>query len=264
MHAHNIQTLHATPTHTTPMHATPTCTTPTVSVALPTCSTFGNNLVRATGTQAPGLYTNILNLASCAGNATAWNLCYYSGTSEATMVSYFAVYRPPPTAGASYSLVGSVATYSATRNLAIPYVCDHIPIPQSQQYAVQPGDVLTVCLKKVGSGYQGMVAHVAGASVLMASSDCTSPGAMTPTLNIAVGFVSVADITIHISMGKVELLFGYPYMSGGNLGRCLWQVPVSSTPSSYSTPPLSTPHIFTPSSPPHLSSLRPLPSNRRE
>eukprot|EP00731_Ephydatia_muelleri_P015162 Em0008g882a len=175
-----------------------------VHAALPTCDTFGNNLVQATGTQAPGLYTNIGNAASCAGNATAWNVCYYSARSDRTMISYFAVYRPAT--GSNYRRIGSAATYTATRNTAITYVCDRVPIPQSDQYVVQPQDVLAVCLKSVGSGYQGMVASpVTGASVLMATSACASANtAMANNLNIGVGFNTISSTTVHISIDVNE------------------------------------------------------------
>ena len=175
---------------------------PTVHAALPTCDTFGNNLIQATGTQAPGLYISIGNAASCTGNATAWNVCYYSNQSDATMSSYFAIYRP--TNGNNYDRIGSALTYNATRNLSTTYVCDRIPIPQSQQYVVQPQDVLAVCLKSVGSGYQGMVAsYVTGASVLLASSTCPSD-VMVPSLNAnpgQQGFMSIVSTTLHISIG---------------------------------------------------------------
>ena len=202
MHIHKHVTTHAclcshahiqlsnTNTHT---HATPT-----VHAALPTCNTFGNNLIQATGTQASGLYINIGNAASCTGNATAWNVCYYSNMSDATMTSYLAVYRP--LTGSNYRRVGSAATYTATRNTAIAYVCDRIPIPQSQQYVVQPQDVLAVCLKSVGSGYQGMVASpVTGASVLIMTSSC--PSDVMGYFNQWKGFNTVTSTTLHISIG---------------------------------------------------------------
>ena len=180
---------------------THTHVTPTVHAALPICYTFGNNLIQATGTQAPGLYINIGNTVSCTGNATAWNVCYYCNKSDATMTSYFAIYRP--TTGTKYDRIGSAITYNATRNLSTTYVCERIPIPQSQQYVVQPQDVLAVCLKSVGSGYQGMVASpVTGASVLMMSSTCPLDVMGTSlTTNQAQGFNTVTSTTLHISIG---------------------------------------------------------------
>lgn len=185
---------------------------PTVHAALPTCSTFGSNLDQTTGTQAPGLYIKIGNEASCAGNATAWNVCYYSNKSDATMISYFAIYRPTTKQSYIYiyNRVGSATTYNATRNLSSPYVCDHIPIPQSQQYMVQPQDVLAVCLNSVGEGYQGMVAsQTRWASVLMRTTNCTST-IMGSTLSVSVngnwnsnpnGFSTITSTTLHISIG---------------------------------------------------------------
>ena len=128
-------------------------------------------------------------------------MCYYSNQSDATMSSYFAIYRP--TNGNNYDRIGSALTYNATRNLSTTYVCDRIPIPQSQQYVVQPQDVLAVCLKSVGSGYQGMVAsNVTGASVLLAISTCPS-GLMgtSLTVNNGQGFSSITSTTLHISIG---------------------------------------------------------------
>ena len=55
---------------------------------------------------------NIRNAASCPGNVTRWNVCYYSADSNATMTSYFAIYRP--TNGSNYLRIGSAATYIAT------------------------------------------------------------------------------------------------------------------------------------------------------
>eukprot|EP00731_Ephydatia_muelleri_P015150 Em0008g870a len=176
-----------------------------VHAALPTCNTFGNNLIQATGTQAPGLYIRIGNTSSCTGNVTAWNVCYYSNQSDATMTSYFAIYRP--TTGSKYDRIGSALTYNAIRNLSTTYVCERIPIPQFQQYVVQPQDVLAVCLKSVGSGYQGMVAsYVTGASVLLEISTCPSD-VMVPSLNAnpgQQGFMSIVSTTLHISIDVNE------------------------------------------------------------
>ena len=194
-----IQLIHTCAQHMPCPHITPLRATPTVHAALPTCSTFGNNLVQATGTQAPGLYLNIGNAASCAGNATAWNVCYYSNISDGTMTSYLTVYRP--TTDNKYDPIGSITTYSATRNTTLAYVCDHIPILQSQQYMVQPQDVLAVCLKSVGSGYQGMVASpVPGASILMTSSACTS-GNPQIGRKLNIGSPAIASTTLHVSIG---------------------------------------------------------------
>ena len=215
IHVHH--TTHAFHTHIlilTYMHIPYTCThlmpthaTPTVHAALPMCNTFGNNLVQATGTQASGLYLNISNAASCAGNATAWNVCYYSNISDAMMTSYFSIYRLVTGSFKGntytyYSPVGSYTTYNAIRNISATYVCDHIPIPQSRQYMVQPQDVLAVCLKSVGSGYQGMVASpVASASVLRASSTCTSGSAAFGNSLGNWNSNTVTSTTLHISIG---------------------------------------------------------------
>ena len=73
-----------------------------------TCNIFGNNLIQTTAAsnQGNGLYMNIRNAASCPGNITRWNVCYYSANSNATMTSYFAIYRP--TNGSNYRRVGQL------------------------------------------------------------------------------------------------------------------------------------------------------------
>ena len=184
---------------TTSYTHTLTCHNYTVHAALPTCNIFGNNLVQATAasTKVNGLYTKIANAASCAGNVTRWNMCYYSANSDARVTSYFAVYRP--TNGSNYRRIGPAATYDATRNTTVAYVCDHIPIPQSEQYVVLPQDVLAVCLRSLR--YQAMVAsNVTGASVLKATPRCGSTSAMTDTLDVT-GFNTIASTTLHVSIG---------------------------------------------------------------
>ena len=193
MYAHVSVCMHltCTPNHmptcnhscTTSYTHTLTCHNYTVHAAPPTCNIFGNNLVQATAasTQVNGLYIKIANAASCAGNATRWKMCYYSAKSDATMTSYFAVYRP--TNGSNYRRIGSAATYDATQNTAVAYVCDNIPIPQSKQYVVLPQDVLAVCLKSMK--YQAMVAsNVPGASVLKGTPGCGSAASMADTLDV--------------------------------------------------------------------------------
>eukprot|EP00731_Ephydatia_muelleri_P015157 Em0008g877a len=173
-----------------------------IHAALPTCNIFGNNLVQATAarTRVNSLYMKIANAASCAGNVTRWNMCYYSANSDAIMTSYFAVYRP--TNGSNYRRIGSAATYDATQNTSVAYVCDHIPIPQSEQYVVLPQDVLAVCLRILR--YQAMVAsNVTGASVLKGTPLCKSISAMTDTLDVT-GYNTIASTTLHVSIDVNE------------------------------------------------------------
>ncbi|KAL5491167.1 hypothetical protein EMCRGX_G016406 [Ephydatia muelleri] len=173
-----------------------------IHAAPPTCNIFGNNLVQATAasTQVNGLYIKIANAASCAGNVTRWNMCYYSANSDTRVTSYFAVYRP--TNGLNYRRIGSAATYDATQNTAVAYVCDNIPIPRSEQYVVLPQDVLAVCLR--GSRYQAMVAsNVPGASVLMDTPGCGSAASMANTLDVT-GYNTIASTTLHISIDVNE------------------------------------------------------------
>eukprot|EP00731_Ephydatia_muelleri_P015159 Em0008g879a len=173
-----------------------------IHAALPTCNIFGNNLVQATAAsiQVNGLYMKIANAASCPGNVTRWNMCFYSANSDTMITSYFAVYRP--TNGSNYRRIGSAATYDATRNMAVAYVCDHIPIPRSEQYVVLPQDVLAVCLRN--SRYQAMVAsNVPGASVLKDTPLCKSISAMTDTLDVT-GYNTITRTTLHVSIDVNE------------------------------------------------------------
>ena len=160
------------------------------------CS-FGNDLNKLTSSTTTGFIVNNANPSQCPGNATRWNMCYYSsGNSNAV---YLAVYRP---SGTQYSLVsGSSSSYSVSPIMS-GYNCSHFSIPQSQQFVVQQGDVIAACVQPSGSGRVGIVATASGSlrAQLYTGSPSITCGSPLPSTILLSKFTSIS-ITLHVSLG---------------------------------------------------------------
>ena len=160
------------------------------------CS-FGNDLNQLTSSTTTGFILNNANPSQCPGNATRWNMCYYSsGNSNA---AYLAVYRP---SGTQYSLVsGSSSNYSVSPIMS-GYNCSHFSIPQSQRFVVQQGDVIAACVKPSSSGRVGIVATANGS---LRAQLYTRPipiicGSPLPS-TIQQSRLTSMSITLHVSLG---------------------------------------------------------------
>ena len=162
------------------------------------CS-FGNDLNQLTSSTTTGLIMNTANPSQCPGNATGWNMCYYS--SDNSNAAYLAVYRPN---GTQYSLVsGSSSSYSVSPIMS-GYNCSHFSIPQSQQFVVQQGDVIAACVQPSGSGNVGIVATASGSlQAQLYNSPGPSPitcGSPLPFTILQTRLIAMS-ITFHVSLG---------------------------------------------------------------
>lgn len=145
------------------------------------CARFGNVLVQASSASrfnSHGTFANVDTSLSCSGNATKWNVCFYGGfaTDIGSTVTYLGVYRL--FFGTTYRLIpGSSTTYTYTVPQGTPtYTCNSSAIPQSQQYTVNPGDVLMACVPRLsGPGRLTIIGYTTtGTSVLRNSGTCSS------------------------------------------------------------------------------------------
>ncbi|KAL5491611.1 hypothetical protein EMCRGX_G016929 [Ephydatia muelleri] len=160
------------------------------------CS-FGNDLNKLTSsTTTTGLIINSANPSQCPGNATRWNMCYYS--SDNSNAAYLTVYRLN---GTQYSLVsGSSSSYSVSPIMS-GYNCSHFSIPQSQQFVVQQGDVIAACVQPSGSGRVGIVATASGSlrAQLYTDSPSITCGSPLPS-TVSKGNIATRSITFHVSL----------------------------------------------------------------
>ena len=176
-----------------------------------TCTRFGNNLAQSMPPNnnninlRSGTFVNISSPLNCPGNATQWNMCYYSATSDLTSTTYFGVYRL--SSGTMYNLVNMSSTmFTMSRNNSA-FACSQFPIPQAQQYAVVPGDILVVCVQSRGAGRLGIVASVTGTSdsVLRDSNTCTAlPSSPIDTSSGGGVYSQSIGYTLHVSLGKLN------------------------------------------------------------
>ena len=160
------------------------------------CS-FGNDLNQLTSSTTTGFIVNNANPSQCPGNATRWNMCYYS--SDNSNAAYLAVYRP---SGTQYSLVsGSSSNYSVSPIMP-GYNCSHFSIPQSQQFVVQQGDVVAACVQPSGSGRVGIVASTSGSlkAQLYSGTPTITCGSPLPS-SIPQANFATKSITLHVSLG---------------------------------------------------------------
>ena len=162
------------------------------------CS-FGNDLNQLTSSSTTGFIVNNANSSQCPGNATRWNMCYYSSRTDNSNAAYLAVYRPN---GTRYSLVsGSSSSYSVSPIMP-GYICSHFSIPQSQQFVVQQGDVIAACVQPSGSGRVGIVATASGslkAQLYMGPPSITCGSPLPST--ILLSRLNSLSITLHVSLG---------------------------------------------------------------
>lgn len=168
-----------------------------------TCTALGNNLQgTAPSTQVYGLFINTVDTTNCTGNATAWNVCYYNATSDIISNTQFGLYRPLP-GTTSYTLVsGSQSSYSVFRGSSL-YTCTKYSI--SQQFVVQPGDVIFACMQYTRLGAIGNVPAYPGYSVLhadAASAPTTCSSVATNIINVAVGYSTLTGLALHVKLGK--------------------------------------------------------------
>ena len=163
------------------------------------CNRFGNNLTQASAASATfrsGIFANVSTPLSCRGNATKWNICYYNSTTDTNTTSVFSVYRL--SSGTQYYLVnGSLTNYTIAKNSSSTYACTQFPI--SQQYAVQPGDIIVVCVQNASSGRLGIAGNVTGASVLLNSA--ASCSTLAASLRTSSGFSQIFSGTLHVNLG---------------------------------------------------------------
>ena len=162
------------------------------------CS-FGNDLNQLTSSPTTGFIVNNANPSQCPGNATGWNMCYYSSKTDNSNAAYLAVYRP---SGTQYSLVsGSSSNYSVSPIMP-GYNCSHFSIPQSQQFVVQQGDVVAACVQPSGSGRVGIVASTSGSlkAQLYSGTPTITCGSPLPS-SIPQANFATKSITLHVSLG---------------------------------------------------------------
>ena len=149
---------------------------------------------------------NTANPSQCPGNATEWSLCYYKSTTTSA-VAYLAVYRPSLN-GNQYSLVsGSYSSYSISSNPAFYfYYCSKFLLQQSQQFAVQQGDVIAACVRPSGSGRVGIVARTTGSlkALLYTGNPAITCGTQLPS-SILMTRLTSTPITLHVSLGVSSL-----------------------------------------------------------
>ena len=169
------------------------------------CARFGNDLVQA----APpfrnnhGTFANVNASLSCSGNATKWNLCFYGSTTDTNSVTYLGIYRL--LSGTTYSLIpGSLTSHTYTVQRTFTYTCSSLAIPQSQQYIVNPGDVLMACVPRFNFGRLGIIGVTTGASVLRNSVTCSSLPTDPVDVNPSGGFFTqVTDEIVHFNLGRM-------------------------------------------------------------
>lgn len=83
--------------------------------------------------------------AGCGGNATMWNACYYNNNTAPLSTVTFGIYHRY--AMNNYTLVqGSAMSYTVPRN-GSDYSCIQIPIPLTQQFKIQQGDIIAACIQ---------------------------------------------------------------------------------------------------------------------
>ena len=148
----------------------------------------------ASYSQRSGTFVDVPTDISCPGNATQWNMCYYSSTSATSSTTNFGVYRL--SYGTTYTLIAeSLDTYNIARNVSA-YACSQFTI--SPQYVVQPGDILVVCVQ---SSARLGVAGTSTTSILLDTGTCTSlPGTTINTNSYT--YSTTNGVTLHISLGK--------------------------------------------------------------
>ena len=160
------------------------------------CS-FGNDLNQLTSSTTTGLIMNTASSSQCPGNATGWNLCYYS--SDISNAAYLAVYR---TSSNQYSLVSRSSSSYSVSPIMSGYNCSHFSIPQSQQFVVQRGDVIAACVQPSSSGRVGIVATASGSltAQMYTGSSSIICGSPLPSTIQQSRFTSMS-ITLHVSLG---------------------------------------------------------------
>lgn len=166
------------------------------------CNIFGDSLVQGSAPdtaqydQIYGLFLSISNFTLCAGKATAWNICYYNSTTDDEVVTSFRVYRPS-LLWPMYDLVpGSASGFIVFPRSTEAYTCMNFNISESQQFDVQPGDILAACVFS-NINMLGIVGSVSGASVLRARTSCTI---LPDSIGIYTGTV-LDGYTLHINLG---------------------------------------------------------------
>ena len=156
---------------------------------------------------AKRLFANISGPLTCAGNATAWNVCYYQSTTDyRSTLTYLGVYRSAGANSTQYTMVPGSSFTAPVDGTKVPtgaYVCSNFSL--STRYTIYPGDILVACVPDPGSGKLGVVAAVPGAVVGWynvfggCTSLPTSPIDLSPT---SATYTVLSDTTLHIKLGK--------------------------------------------------------------
>ena len=173
---------------------------PTVHIQGIAACSFGNNLTPIASSTRNGFIVNTANVAQCPGNATTWNMCYYSSTTDQSSTVYLGVYR---SGNNQYTLVsGSPSDHTIPKPQPSPtYSCINFPIPQSQQFMVQMGDVIAACVQPSGSGRLGIVATSVPTQIpVMTNAVCGPLSSPLPSTIVWSGFVT-RSIALHVSLG---------------------------------------------------------------
>ena len=172
-----------------------------------TCNNFGNDLIQGNAPssfsdnlESFGLLVSTSTPTNCSGNATGWNICYYSRSTDVPSTARFGVYRV--STGSTYNLVpGSTTSFTVSQSIS-GYTCSSVALSQNSQFTVLPGDILAACVQApkmyFGSGRLGVVGAVsAGLSILQASN--TACGTLAGSVDTSVSADS--GYTTHISLG---------------------------------------------------------------
>ena len=139
------------------------------------CTMFGNDLAaKSTSNFKSGLLLMPLSTAAgCAGNATMWNACYYNASTAPLSTVTFAIYHRY--AMNNYTLIQrSTMSYTVPRN-GSSYSCIHFPIPLTQQFKIQQGDIIAACIQASANRSLNIFGSGAGSNfVWQASTACNS------------------------------------------------------------------------------------------
>ena len=169
------------------------------------CATFSNYSIQAVPPAQfiSGLFISTASAVRCKGNATSWRLCYYASTTDVNgSMTDFGVYRAKN--NSTYTLVpGSQFTAPSITRSNRTFNCSIFALPKSNQYIVQPGDIVAACVREGrpssnGKSRLGIAANVSGVSV-MHSEICTS---LNNSYNLTTGLVLRTNISLHVSLGK--------------------------------------------------------------
>ena len=168
------------------------------------CSTFGNDLKSLTPSSSTksGLFLMQNATAGCPGNATMWNVCYYNSSTDQRSTVTFGVYHSSFPASNYTLITGSAMTYNVSRN-GSNYTCIHFPISLSQQFTVQPGDLIAACVQNSKSSFLNIFGTFTtqqnAYTLLQPSSSCNA--SLQSKINLASTTAKSLITVMHVSLG---------------------------------------------------------------